>query len=462
MDTSWLLWLRCPFCGGSLSLSGIDQATHAPGYDILSCWCSRYPMVAGIPVLKRTPNGTLNELIALIERGQYREALMAMISPPSPTLAPAWLQALPSARGIHRLRRLAHQRALRRWEEQAAALLTNQEGRVTAYKLFDFYFRRYPENRNYFYFRFGQPRHLGALSFTSLIQQPKNPILDLACGCGHITRTLTQRAGGQLVIGMDESFFGLYVAKHWIAPEAQYVCCTADIALPFADDIFSVSFCSDAFHYFINKAAIFRELERLTLHDGLIMLVWLHNGRVRLPHRGLPLPSEGYQELMADLPHCLVAAGDVLARYRQKQGPSLIRSRDIKCLSHAPLLSLIASHRQEVFQDHGSFVDWPHAEGHLGLNPLYAMEEHDDLGTVCLRRQFPSVFYEEEHRQCKDYLPETVRIPASTWTNLVQGIRTGEIEELIDQCIVLGLPERYGPDAFPTRRQVAGMSSVTT
>jgi SAM-dependent methyltransferase len=217
----------------------------------------------------------------------------------------------------------------------------------------------------------------------------------------------------------------------------------ADVSLPFPNSAFSVVFCADAFHYFVNKATSVRELERLTQDDGLIMLVWVHNALVRRPHDGLPLPPEGYQALVADMPHCLVADRDVLARYLQKQGPPLAHSADLKHLAHEPLLSIVASRRQEVFQDYDPFEDWPHAEGRLRLNPLYVEEGRNGLRNTRLRRTFPSAFYEEDHTESKKYLPEAVEVPAEVVAGLAHGERMPEVERLIEQCVVLGMPERY-------------------
>ena len=174
-------------------------------------------------------------MICLIEAGGHREALLSMIMPPppaSPTLAPEWIQSLPSLKGICRLKRLAHQREARRWGEQATAFLTNAGNRVTACDFLDLYYHRSgfrtDDGYDYFALRFGQPRHLVALAFTRLIHKPTKPVLDLACGYGHITRSLARRAKGQPVIGVDQNFIGLYVAKNFIAPEAEYICCVAD------------------------------------------------------------------------------------------------------------------------------------------------------------------------------------------------------------------------------------------
>jgi ubiquinone/menaquinone biosynthesis C-methylase UbiE len=411
--------------------------------------------VAGIPILKKgavaggpgRARQSTDDVIAQIEAGRYREALLTLMSPASPALAPAWMWSLPSVKGIGRLKGLAHKWALRGWLEEAAALLTDRGGQVMACDLLDFYFRqsglKKMDTYDYFAFRFGQPRHLVGLSFASLIHAPKKPILDLACGFGHLTRSLVQQARGQPVIGVDDSFFGLYVAKHWIAPDAEYVCCTTEASLPFPDGAFSAAFCSDAFHYFVNKVTCIRELDRLTQDDGLIMVVWIHNALLRRPYDGRPLPPEDYRTLVAHMPHCLVADSDVLARYLQKQGPPLTRSADIGHLAHAPSLSVVASHQQNVFQDYGPFTDWPHAEGRLGLNPLYVEETRDGLGNVHLRRTFPSAFYEKENAEGKEYLPEAVTVHSAIVADLAQGKRTSEMEGLIEQCIILDIPERY-------------------
>ena len=373
-----------------------------------------------------------------------------MIMPPppaSPSLAPAWIQALPSLKGIRRVKRLIHQRATYRWREQVVTLLTNPLDQFTACDLLDLYYHRsgfrMDDAYDYFALRFGQPRHLVALSFATLIHKPRKPILDLACGCGHITRTLVRRAKGQPVIGVDQNFISLYLAKNFIAPEAEYVCCVADGSLPFPSAFFSAAFCTDAFHYFANKTTSVRELKRLTQDDGLIVLVWIHNALFRCPYDGLPLPPEGYQALVADMPHRLVADSDVLVRYLRKEGPPLAYSAGIERLAHEPLLSVVASHQQELFKDYGSFEEWPHAEGSLRLNPLYIEEKRDSLEEIQLRRTFPSAFYIEEHAQAKDYLPETVKVLPHVLADLAHSKRTPEIEALIEKFIVLGVPDRF-------------------
>lgn len=437
MDAFLLRWLCCPFCGGHFNVSDLSQGEA--GYGILNCYCGHYPLVAGIPVLKK--DAALDKVVALIDAGRSREALVTLLSPNSPALAPEWLRTMPSNRLSRWFKQVGHERALGKWQERAVACLIDQRDQLSACDIFDFYFQNKRNTYDYFAFRAGQPRHLVALSFATLIRQPKKPILDLACGCGHLTGNLVERAEGQPVIGVDDSFFGLYVAKYWIAPKAHYVCCSTDDSLPFPDRVFSSVFCSDAFHYFAHKAAIVRDLERLTHADGVIILTWVHNALWRCSHDGLPLPPEGYEQLLAHMPHRLIADSEVLDRYLKKQGPPLARSSTTEDLAHAPLLSMVASHRRDIFQDYGYFEDWPHGEGRLKLNPLLVTEGPQN-GNVHLRRRFPSTFYEEEHKQCKTYVPEELTIPLVTFNNLASGKRTLEIDKLIEQFVVIGSPER--------------------
>ena len=452
--SSLLRSLRCPFCSGTLSSFKADQTRDEAEYDILACYCSRYPVVAGIPVLKKGIIGsdgkTSAEVIALIEAGRYREALLSMIMPSPPDsseLLPAWIQSLPSIKGIRRLKHLSYLKALSRWQEKTASALADPEKNVVACDLLGCYFRqsglKKNDTSNYFAYRFGQPRHLMALSFASVIEQPRKPILDLGCGFGHLTPTLVQRAKGQSVIGMDGMFFYLYMAKHWIAPQATYVCCLGEPSLPFPDEAFSTAFCSDAFYYFTHKAASIRELKRITRNDGLIMLIVLRNPLFKHRSGGEPLLVEGYQALVADMPHRLVSNNAVLNRYLQRQGPSLVESAEAGDLAQEPTFSVIISHRGEVFRDYGRFEEWPHAEGRLELNPLYVEEKRDGSGNAYFRRRFPAPWYEEDNAECKQYLPEVVCINSKTLLDLANGKRTQEMEKLIERCVLLGMPERY-------------------
>jgi SAM-dependent methyltransferase len=449
MHISFLELLRCPFCAGILNPSRSESVSPELEYGVLSCYCSRFPVVAGIPIFKRGVIGsagqTRENVIALIEKGRRHEALFSLLTPPSLPPSPSWISSLPSITGINRVKRFFRDRSRRAWQEEASILL--RDAKTTACNLLELYFSRSKSKmvRDYFAFRFGHARHLVGLSFAaSLARRPDKPVLDLACGCGHVTNVLVQQAEGTPVIGADPSFFGLYLAKRWTAPQATYICCAGDTALPFPSGAFSAVFCSDAFQFFISKVTSAAELKRLTRNHGTIVLFWVRNALVEHPYPGLALPPEGYQALVADMPHSLVADSEVLARYRQKQGPSLRHSAELERLADEPVLSIVASHRSDVFVDYGTFENWPHARGRLDLNPLYVKAGANGNGSISLRRSFPSPEYEDLNQECKSYLPESVNVNEGLWNDLANGRRTREIEKLVRQCVLLAIPERYG------------------
>ena len=287
--------------------------------------------------------------------------------------------------------------------KHGVAYLTQLGDRIIGRVLFDFYFCRSTgdarEPYGYFAFRFGQPRHLVALSFARLIRRPEKAVLDIACGCGYITRHLVNRAEDRPVIGLDGNFFMLYAAKNWLAREAEYVCAQADSGLPFLDDIFSTVFCSDAFYMFLGKASCIREMKRLIGSDGSIILASLCNSLVATSQSLSEKPLEGYEALVADIPHRFVANSDILARYMEKRGPSLEQPTETARLARELWVSLVASHRQEVFQDYSYFEDWPHAEERSDLNQLYREEKRDgrvifiyaaDSLQLCMRERMES------------------------------------------------------------------------
>jgi SAM-dependent methyltransferase/uncharacterized protein YbaR (Trm112 family) len=442
--------LRCPRCRGALrELRG--RQSGACRSAVLACGCSRYPILSGIPILTSGPVGdtgrTPEELVDLIARGREREALDAMIAPhppASPALAAPWIQSLPSVKGIRLLKRVAHQRRVAGWRRQAAAFLDPRSWTTTR-ELIHFYYEKVQATDvgDYFAYRFGQPRHLTALSLASIVRRPARAVLDLGCGMGHFTRFLSQRAHSRPVVGIDENFFGLYLASHRIAPEADYICCRADAVMPFDDQVFSVVFCSDAFTYFADKGTSIREMRRITESAGVVILAAMRNTATRqlVPSRGLSPRS--YQALLDGWPHCLVSDKTLLERYRRRQGPSLARAVDVETLMDDPLLSAVVSSDARVFRDYGDWERWPHGEGPLGLNPLYRPEVGDGAGRVVLRRMFPGRFYEEENAECKQYLPETVPVPDEVLNDLDRGSRTLEIERLIEQCVVLSVPAQY-------------------
>jgi ubiquinone/menaquinone biosynthesis C-methylase UbiE len=385
----------------------------------------------------------------LIQNRKHQEALIAMVMPaglPSAEFAPRWLKRLPQCRGIGRIKSLWGRSAYSRWTNVAQEfLLTGPELR-TAEDYFDFLLKSGMEKDDYNYFmhRFGQPRHLVALSIMTLIESPRKPVLDFGCGFGHLTRHLPRRVGHQQIIAADLEFMRLYLAKNFLAPDAFYVCCDGDVSLPFLDEFFSIVYSSDALYMVTNKVICSRELKRVADREGLIIVAGLRN-RTTESQRYQTMPYWTYKKLFDSLPHRILANADVLRRYTAKLGPCLAQSSEKQTLDSEPWFSIVATRREELLYDRGRFEDWPHAEGRLELNPLYrpVTDLGKATGEILFRRTFPSVWYELEDGDCKKYEPETVSVSTKVLQDLSNQKRTAEMEDLIAQCVIVGIPDRF-------------------
>ena len=85
----------------------------------------------------------------------------------------------------------------------------------------------------YFAHRWSDPTFLSGLALAQSYWGAPRSVLELACGAGHYLRAFAGRAAE--VIGGDLVFAKLWLARHWIAPEATLVCFDAAEPWPFAD-----------------------------------------------------------------------------------------------------------------------------------------------------------------------------------------------------------------------------------
>ncbi len=438
--------LRCPYCKDGLAPSEIVRVDQED-FGILKCRCSEYPVVAGIPVIRKGKIGSLGDnaarIIDFIRAGKYLKALLILSRPPAESFREDSDRSRLKARmmGENRYKTRLLKRAVFRWDRSAHALLVNRPG-VTAVELLCLYYNNKQANPyDYFRYRFSQPRHLVALSLANIIQETSKPVLDVGCGFGHITRGIYQQNGG-CVIGIDSIFFVMLAAKRTIAPRANYVCCDANIDLPFHDDAFSAAFSSNVFHFIDDKSRCLRELYRVTGRKLVILASLRHSG-VRCETKNSALSQEDYQKLMADIPHRIVLDGDILDRYLHKQGPALAKSCDRERLINAPFITMVASENESLLKDYDEFQHWPHEKGHLGLNPLYCATPDRD-NRIHLTRILPSKFYMIENKECEGYLSHEIIVRKDVLSGIDSGKRTPEIADLIDRFVVLDIPVDYG------------------
>jgi ubiquinone/menaquinone biosynthesis C-methylase UbiE/uncharacterized protein YbaR (Trm112 family) len=484
--------LRCPFCSSdirtkSVLRTGKDSTIQ---FGLLECReCNfEYPVIDGIPILmaphesvdsKFETNAltllkgpTVGSLSWVLKAGEPIRAMSLLFNPSK--LGGDWLlpldasatvanQARPATRiegdqpsGYGgRLERAA--RKIRREAQKAAApfvlpharlrladYLAGHGSSLSALDVMDLYYRCYSgtETFNYFAYRFGQPRHLAALSLACLLDDTTGPILDLACGVGHITHYLSVAQPRRTVVGLDRDFVRLWIANRYVAPDASYVCASADQALPFRDNDFAGVFCSDAFHYFCHRAASVREMRRLLARDGTLAIARFGNAAVE-PREGYELTVGGYEKLLHGMRHVFAGEAALLDAYISRKSADLSESEPTDRLQKQKWLSVVASGRSAVFRPGEPLPRWPHAVGRLQINPIYKVERTDANGDVHLRFQFPSDWYKFENDAYLRYAPERCVLPGLVARALEKNEPGDELESYVSKFVIIGMPDRY-------------------
>jgi SAM-dependent methyltransferase/uncharacterized protein YbaR (Trm112 family) len=481
--------LTCPFCTGAIRTKSVTEGSEASiRYGILHCVrCNfEYPIIAGVGLIlgpdefvdikAETTAHTLfggpqvRDLVELVKSGANTQALALLLGPtgakgnllPELRILEPQNSDMPGLRKNHppivnrevRLRRggrlvravqaFRRKRTLPGAQFRLAQYLETHRDQLSAMDVIDLFYRQYSgvETANYFAFRFGQPRHLAALSLGSLFHQTTGPILDVACGLGHLTHAFTQGHPTRPVIGLDRDFFRLYVASEFVAPDASYLCAPADQPLPFANGTFGGVFCSDAFHYFLYRAASVREFQRKLASDGVLVLCRFGNAEVQ-PREGYELTIDGYRLLLSDWPHVMLGEDDLVERYLEKRGPDLAVQGGPAELRQQKWLSIVAARSLDRLGPEQRFATWPHALGRLQLNPIYLEDSSQPGGETALRFEFPSSWYEFENQRYLGYAPRQARITHAAWAALKEGRPSPVLQEYVDQFVILGMPERY-------------------
>jgi SAM-dependent methyltransferase len=446
--------LRCPQCSAAFRFSPSPRQPLPGGtFGVLSCGPHFYPVIDGIPIIRSgridvqdhmtgqtdVPGPSIEELLHGV-RVDPLEALVDLLA--FPPRLPFNLERRPGlrlpltrgpvARWATQNRRRVVQRMLTRLDDQCAEDWLDLS-----------YLRSRNVNRElhpYFLNRFGQPRYLSSLALTSILDADPLPLLDLACGFGHVMHHLAARPNPLRSVGVDRNFFQLWVARRFIAPDGDYVCADISQPLPFADNSFSASLSTDAFHLIDNQQACLDEMRRCA-RDGTVVIDRVGN-RMLEPHDGeRELDPEGYVSLAGDTQWRMVGQTELVQGYLQGRRPQLAKVRNAGHFAEEKWLSLVMSDNTALFQDYDLFERLPHGEGPLGLNPIYRVEKRTD--GVRLLFEFPSTWYAFENAESLSYHAAGILLSTDEFEAARRGQRTARTDDLVRQYILIGMPKRY-------------------
>lgn len=411
--------LRCPYCGGALTLvsssfSEIDGDDIRTG--VLACECCVFPVVDGIPVLHLQPDATRARALVEAQRpADARRAMFGLDADPATAELVDALIASPAAT----------------YREIVEAFGEHLEG-------------------GYFLYRFADPTfvvgHALVRAVAGAVLRDGGRAIDVCGGSGHLTRSLFDLSSPAPVLA-DLYFAKLWLAQRFTAPGCEPVCCDGNAPMPFARGAFRFAMCSDAFMYIWTKRQFVLDLLRLIDADparpGAAMISHTHNQRTWTPSHGQPLTPDGYRHLFETLPVHVFGESGLFADVVRGGPLDLSRVDSEATLDAEPALALVASVHPDVFVPHALEAPPSQPIGEFRVNPLYVADGAADTA-VTFRLTFPSDDYEQEYGACREYLPSAVTIARADLDALAAGRVPPGAAELVRRRVVVDLPIRYG------------------
>jgi uncharacterized protein YbaR (Trm112 family) len=400
--------LRCPFCGTRLTvvdndaLRRVDDRIEA---GVLGCECCAFPIIDGIPVL--IANDATRNAMHLLEAGESDAALHALL-------------------GLDGERALAFQRFV----DDPDAMTYRQALKILSVDA----------EAEYFVYRFSDPTFRvgrAVVQACGPMMRRTGRYIDLCGGSGHLTRSMIS---DQTPILADVYFWKLWLAKRFVAPDCEPICCDANNPLPFAPDTFSMVVLSDAFPYLWHKRLVADEMMRLAGPRGVIVMPHLHSALGWNYTAGMPLTPTAYRDLLepqnAKLFRDSRLLDQVLDGYLD-----LTAHEAPDSLEGEPALVIVASRDDSVFRK--LEIPWvAPSPDTLVVNPLYRAEVRG--GESLLTLSFPTDEYADEFAAAKRYLPETVTVPGDLTRGINRDVIGGaRYDDLCRRLVFVSVPERY-------------------
>lgn len=429
MKEATLRELHCPYCDAHLELIKViavqkEEIIHA----ILKCNCRRYPLVEGILVLKTLNPSAMNQALLEMERSKSKEALLWLLEPRttfSRIIQAAKQRGLPFSNIIEKVRQSRTHCYLNRITKSDSFSGVVDHIKSIAYG-------------GYFKYRFSNTSFIAGIPLILLMHYSQGPILEIGCGMGHHGFVISQLYPQRKLVLTDFSFVNLYLAKRFFVPDAEYICLDANELLPFPDRNFAAIFTSDAFHYLHAKKIAIQEIARLSSANTVILLSHLHNLNGRDPTPGEPLTASGWLNLCAILPQSrLLPETRLFQDFLDKGRLDLFSQASQENLKEANAFSLIGTFQPELFRIYeGLNEQFFSLQRHLTINPLYRISSQGD--GVCLQKNWPSQFIQNENIEIDKILPDTFSLDKQFLK-----LDTQRVDELMRQFILLNTPKDY-------------------
>ncbi len=232
----------------------------------------RWPVVEGIPYLRSGRKDLVALSLDRLDAGDGDGALVALLSDQDdwwrgPATDEGELRELVARRGELTLR-------------EAMALL------------------RFGPVADYFAYRWVDPTFLAGLALLEAHWQAPATAFELAGGIGHYARELGGR--GVACVSADIVFAKCWLARNWVAPDAQYVVFDAKDHWPAGERRFDLVQCHDAFYFLPDQERVAARLRDAVAPGGVLAVSHVHNAGYRNGTKGPARPGHEWATIFPD------------------------------------------------------------------------------------------------------------------------------------------------------------------
>jgi SAM-dependent methyltransferase len=348
----------------------------------------RWPVVDGIPFLRAGRRTLAEAALAHLDAGEDEAALVLLLADQDD-----WW------RGPQ-----AEPEALRQLVRGRTGLSLREAMRLLAWG----------PVADYFAHRWTDPTFLAGLALTEAHWNAPRSAFELACGIGHHLRELARR--GVAVTGADVVFAKLWVARHWVVPEARLVCLDAAQDWP-ALGSFDLVACHDAFYFLEPKGPILARLRGLRdAERGLLLVGHVHNRDWPNLSAGAALSAAEMAALMPE-----AALYEDAALTRALAAGEAPQRASVEALRGAEAFAAAEGPGLREARAVSGLLAMPPEGAALRRNPLY-----DEAGRIA----WPSERYGREYGALATYPPATTQPPRAALSEVTR--EAARRRELVD------------------------------
>ncbi|WP_428487134.1 class I SAM-dependent methyltransferase [Rhodopila sp.] len=353
----------------------------------------RYPVLDRIPYLRRGREALAADALVRLDAGDTDGALVVLLADQDDW----WRGPIADPQALRELVRMRDRLTLR----DAMRLLA--WGPVS----------------DYFAHRWSDPTFLAGLALVEAHWAAPRHALEIACGIGHHLRALQRR--GVTVTGTDVVFGKLWVARHWVVPQARLLCLDAAQRLPLTGP-FDLVACHDAFYFLQPKPEIVAGLRALLDPvSGLLAISHVHNSESHNFSAGAAMSAIEIASLLPDA--LLYDDAELTGAFAESRAPCLART---EALRRAEAFGAVAGPALQRPLPITDLLAVPPVGTTLRRNPLYGADG---------RLEWPSERYRQEYGALVTY-PAASRAPEQAVLNAAT-MEAARRRELVD------LPERW-------------------